>query len=220
MVARKSNKLPEGVGKRIIEKLKNQEYEANSDEAAVSEPQEENVGAVEYPVEEDDQEVSEVETRVEIAAEEETQEKDEQEPGEEEDFEISYSCSPKVVKKKSVIYEEPGIYEEDKQQASGVSDIDTLLNLITQLPSGVTKQTGALIIRQTMEALGIPMNKVLADAQSVQEELEHSTRNNVNIIEEYRTKIKILEQEIQKFRKKAHELEDIISLFILSDEKK
>lgn len=101
-----------------------------------------------------------------------------------------------------------------------ISDVDTLLDLISRLPSGVTKQTGALIIRQTMEAMGIPMNRVLANAQSSQEELENNIRNNVNIIEEYRTKIKILEQEIQKFRKKAHELEDIISLFILSEEKR
>lgn len=105
------------------------------------------------------------------------------------------------------------------QRNSKGSDIDTLLNLISSLPSGVTKQTGAVIIRQTMEAMGIPMNDVLSNAQSVQEGLENSIRDNVNVIEEYRTKIKILEQEIQKFRKKAHELEDIISLFILSDDK-
>ena len=64
------------------------------------------------------------------------------------------------------------------------------------------------------------MNKVARQRSIFQEELENNIRNNVNIIEEYRTNIKILEQEIQKFRKKAHELEDIISLFILSEEKR
>mgnify|MGYP000610132252 CR=1 FL=1 len=109
--------------------------------------------------------------------------------------------------------------EPQEENIDEISDIDTLLNLISQLPSGVTKQTGALINRQTMEAMGISMNNVLSNAQSVQEDLEHNGRNNINVIEEYRTKIKILEQEIQKFRKKSHELEDIISLFILSEDK-
>jgi len=107
-----------------------------------------------------------------------------------------------------------------KQGTPPSSDIDTLLQLISKLPSGVTKQTGALIIRQTMEAMGISMNNVLSNAQSVQEELENNIKNNVNVIEEYRNNIKKLEQEIQKYRKKAHELEDIISLFILSEDKK
>ncbi len=68
-----------------------------------------------------------------------------------------------------------------------------------------------------MEAMGIPMNKVLGNAQMAQEELEQSIRNNINVIEEYRAKIKNLDNEIQQFRKKAHDLEDIISLFILSE---
>jgi len=53
-----------------------------------------------------------------------------------------------------------------------------------------------------------------------QEELEQGIRNNIDTIEEYRSKIKVLDQEIQHFRKKAHDLENIISLFILSENKK
>lgn len=140
------------------------------------------------------------------------------------DFEIDEQPISETIEPVEEEFEYEPVEEEviEKYQASQgpVSDIDTLLNLISHLPSGVTKQTGALIIRQTMEAMGISMNNVLANAQSVQEGLENSIRNNVNVIEEYRTKIKILEQEIQKFRKKAHELEDIISLFILSEDKK
>lgn len=117
-------------------------------------------------------------------------------------------------------YPEEYVCSPNAGQNAEMSDIDTLLALISRLPNGVTKQTGAIIIRQTMEAMGISMNNVLSNAQSVQEELENSVRNNINVIEEYRTKIQILEKEIQKFKKKAHELEDIISLFILSEEKK
>jgi hypothetical protein len=100
------------------------------------------------------------------------------------------------------------------------NNIDILVDLVTKLPPGVTRQTGAQIIRHTMEAMGIPMNKVLANAQRAQEELEQNVKNNINVIEEYRSKIKNLDKEIQLFRKKAQDLEDIISLFILSENKK
>ena len=49
-----------------------------------------------------------------------------------------------------------------------------LKKLIAKLPSGVTRQTGAQIIKQTMEALGISMKSVLQDAQQVQENLKVS----------------------------------------------
>ena len=48
------------------------------------------------------------------------------------------------------------------------SNVAVLKKLISQLPSGVTRQTGAQIIKQTMEALGISMKSVLQDAQAVQ----------------------------------------------------
>ena len=210
MGSEKINRLPEGVGKRIIESLKNQELETEYEEAAMPETdKEENIEPVEdYIPEEEEQVVSENDEQEIIS---------ETPPAEDGFPEINYAPEkPEYIEQQH--YEE--IYQEQNKVTASIADIDTLLNLISQLPSGVTKQTGALIIRQTMEAMGISMNKVLGDAQSVQEELENNIRNNVNVIEEYRTKIKILEQEIHKFRKKAHELEDIISLFILSDEKK
>jgi len=114
-------------------------------------------------------------------------------------------------------YKEPKINSKD---SFGSSNIDTLVDLVTKLPPGVTKQTGAQIIRHTMEAMGIPMNQVLAKAQMAQEDLEQGIKNNINIIEEHRSKIKTLDMEIQQFRKKAHDLEDIISLFILSENNK
>ncbi len=107
--------------------------------------------------------------------------------------------------------------QQQKQPYVHSSNIDTLMWLITQLPAGVTKQTGAHIIRQTMEALGMPMNLVLNEAQQIQDTTNHSIRTKINSIEEYRNNIRILENEVQKERKQVEELEDLISLFILSE---
>ncbi len=114
-----------------------------------------------------------------------------------------------------VINEQP--HHHQKQSYVHSSNIDTLMWLITQLPAGVTKQTGAHIIRQTMEALGMPMNLVLNEAQQIQDTTNHSIRNKINSIEEYRNNIRILESEVQRERKQVEELEDLISLFILSE---
>ncbi|MDD3013173.1 MAG: hypothetical protein PHC34_05670 [Candidatus Gastranaerophilales bacterium] len=100
------------------------------------------------------------------------------------------------------------------------SNIEVLMGLVSQLPSGVTRQTGAQIIRQTMEAIGFSMNKVLKEAQFAQDELAQAIRDNINTIEEYRNNIKNLEKDVQKYRRKAEELEDLISLFILSEKEK
>lgn len=214
MGTEKTKKLPKGVGKRIVASLKNQEVQADYEEEIVKE--------LEYPNEaEAETEEEQVEETLLCVAEEK------QEPSEEEAYECYPQAQPKAARQEEPQYSEYSEYSEkyeyNQEKAAPtpiISDVDTLLDLISRLPSGVTKQTGALIIRQTMEAMGMPMNKVLANAQSSQEELENNIRNNVNIIEEYRTNIKILEQEIQKFRRKAHDLEDIISLFILSEEKR
>ena len=97
------------------------------------------------------------------------------------------------------------------------TNVDVLMKLISKLPPGVTRQTGAQIIRQTMEAMGVSMNKVLAEAQQGQDELGHSIRDNMNTIEEYKNNIRILEKEVQKYKKHSDALEDLISLFILSE---
>ncbi len=218
MATKKTNKLPEGVGKRIIETLKNQEYQLEEEQTSSTEPEiEEDEEGIEA---EPDQVVEEIGPKDEVEEKNEVEiiSEVEEEVISREKPEMDFEYAPKKTSKKKT--EKRSYYKEESSEKPESSDIDTLLSLINHLPSGVTKQTGALIIRQTMEAMGISMNKVLADAQSVQEELEQSIKNNINVIEEYRTKVKILEQEIQKFRKKAHELEDIISLFILSDDKK
>lgn len=94
------------------------------------------------------------------------------------------------------------------------TNVAVLKQLINQLPSGVSKQTGAQIIRQTMEALGISMKSVLQEAQQVQEGLTNSSRECQATIMEYKRQIGVLEKQSQKYQRQYSALNDIISLFI------
>ena len=94
------------------------------------------------------------------------------------------------------------------------TNVAVLKQLISKLPSGVTKQTGAQIIKQTMEALGISMTSVLQEAQQVQEGLNNSARDCQSTIIEYRKQINLLEKQAQKYQRQYAALNDIISLFI------
>ena len=94
------------------------------------------------------------------------------------------------------------------------SNITVLKKLISQLPSGVSRHTGAQIIKQTMEALGISMKSVLQDAQQVQESLKVSARECQGTIQEYKKQIMILEKQSQGYQKQYSALNDLISLFI------
>ena len=94
------------------------------------------------------------------------------------------------------------------------SNIAVLRKLISQLPSGVSRHTGAQIIKQTMEALGISMKSVLQDAQQVQESLKSSARECQGSIQEYKKQILTLERQSQNLQKQYSALNDLISLFI------
>ena len=94
------------------------------------------------------------------------------------------------------------------------SNIAVLKKLISQLPSGVSRHTGAQIIKQTMEALGISMKSVLQDAQQVQEGLKVSARECQGTIQEYKKQILALEKQSQSYQKQYSALNDLISLFI------
>lgn len=96
-------------------------------------------------------------------------------------------------------------------------NVKTLIRLVNELPDGVTKQTGAQIIRLTMEAMGISMEDVLSEAQSAQSEMLDAVRANIKKIEEYKTVIRKLETDIKYYQGKANELSEIIDLFILSN---
>jgi hypothetical protein len=94
------------------------------------------------------------------------------------------------------------------------NNVAILTHLIAKLPAGVTKQTGALIIRQTMEALGIPMKSVIREAQQVQEALTSRARECQKNIIEYKKQIATLEVKGQQYQKQAVSMNDIINLFL------
>ncbi len=94
------------------------------------------------------------------------------------------------------------------------NNIAVLKKLITQLPKGVTRHTGAQIIRQTMEALGISMKSVLQEAQQVQEGLSNSAKECQATIQEYKKQIISLEKQAQNHQRQYSALNELISLFI------
>lgn len=104
--------------------------------------------------------------------------------------------------------------EKPAESADMPGNIVILKKLITQLPSGVTRHTGAQIIRQTMEALGISMKSVLTEAQEVQNNLKESSKECQMTIQEYKRKIVNLEKQTQNYQKQYAALNDLISLFI------
>ena len=108
----------------------------------------------------------------------------------------------------------PQIVTSDLDDFEIPSNVAVLKQLITKLPAGVTKQTGALIIKQTIEALGISMKSVLQEAQQVQEGLNNSSRECQASITEYKKQIGILEKQAQKYQRQYAALNDIISLFV------
>lgn len=123
------------------------------------------------------------------------------------------------------MYEEKEIFNKP-QSIKGIppqksyampANVSVLKRLIMQLPQGVTKQTGAQIIRQTMEALGISMNSVLKEAQQGQDSLTTSAKACMGSIIEYKNNIKTLEKQVQDYKKQAVALNDLISLFVMTD---
>ena len=96
------------------------------------------------------------------------------------------------------------------------ANVAVLKQLIAKLPTGVSKQTGAIIIKQTMEALGIPMQSVIQEARQVQESLNNNARECQSNIVDYRKQISILEAKSQQYVRLSAEMNDIISLFVQS----
>ena len=96
------------------------------------------------------------------------------------------------------------------------ANVAVLKQLIAKLPTGVSKQTGAIIIKQTMEALGIPMQSVIQEARQVQESLNNNARECQANIVDYRKQISILEAKSQQYGRLSAEMNDIISLFVQS----
>ncbi len=229
------NQLPEGVGKKIVEALKRQA------EADIT-PLEENNSVIsntlpltniedveELDYSSNDETIKEIDNDEIIEEEISSSPINTIEPQKEE---MALEKTP-AVQEKNIISEVPSFtFKEPPQRKESVrkinvasssitipSNVAVLKNLIATLPVGVTKQTGAQIIRQTLEAMGIPMNSVLKEAQDVQEELNSSTRECMLKIQEYKTNILQLEQSVQEYQRNITQINDLVSLFLLTDKK-
>ncbi len=237
------NQLPEGVGKKIVESLKRQ---TEADITPVSSQEEimgnnipltdiQDIPEIKFePIKE------EVDLNENLIVEEEPntvpmgiyQAKDVQptEPAVETKQVLQEKpiFTAEINDKPSVTFTSPQLQNKESIQKAVLgstaqinipSNVAVLKNLISSLPVGVTKQTGAQIIRQTLEAMGLPMNSVLKEAQEVQEELNSSTRECMLRIQEYKTNILQLEQSVQEYQKNITQINDLVSLFLLTDRK-
>lgn len=197
-----SNRITEGVGKKIVEALKQQsDIEIQS--------------VVENPADED----SLPNNSSDIEFVHEDQDDNSSEYNNQEDLNLHFdngieSQTQYNVNDTMTFTPSSTIGDSDLDNFEIPTNIAVLKQLITQLPAGVSKQTGAQIIRQTMEALGISMKNVLQEAQQVQESLNNSSRECQASIMEYKKQIGLLERQSQKFQKQYAALNDIISLFI------
>ena len=93
-------------------------------------------------------------------------------------------------------------------------NIAVLKQLIAKLPNGVSRQTGAIIIKQTMEALGISMSSVLQEAKQFQDSLNANSVECQNNVAEYRKQIALLEAKSQQYQRQSAVMSDIINLFV------
>ena len=105
-------------------------------------------------------------------------------------------------------------FNEEQKDIEYPNNVAILSHLISKLPAGVTKQTGAIIIKQTMEALGIPIKSVLKEAQQYQESLSSRARECQKNIIDYKKQISTLEIKTQQYQKQAVAMNNIINLFI------
>lgn len=206
-----SNQLPEGVGKKIVEALKRQ---AEADIAPMNESQVDFINNVPLTKIEDipNVNIAEVVTVNEDVIVEEAPVDIAKEPVSsimEEVVQPVYTVPVQNVEFKKVVIQSPNVVVP--------ANVVKLSNLISSLPAGVSKQTGALIIKQTLETMGIPVNSVLKEAQMFQEELNNSTRECMIKIQEYKTQIMQLETSVQEYQQNITQVNDIVSMFLLTD---
>lgn len=238
------NQLPEGVGKKIVEALKRQsEIEVNPiSEEEMLEPQETPVAQAPNDLTLFEDVISD-EVQENLYASEITPQKEYvndvftiQEPQPQQtintQFSFNYDDTPSynsepIVMDKHVDYKMPekinlqqNVRQEAPKSMEVPANVAVLKRLISQLPAGVTKQTGAQIIRQTIEALGISMNSVLQEAQQVQDGLNNSIQDCISKVNEYKNNIMHLERHAQDYQRQMSQINDLISLFILTDKTK
>lgn len=215
-----SNRITEGVGKKIVEALKQQsdiEIKNVVDNSAQTapEPVVGNEPEIEFTNNTDEDMSSDISFNDEPIVQ--------QEPIVETNDYIPHKFTMPNTMANTMSFNQPAQTQTVIEKDNFASDLEgfeiptniaVLKQLINQLPAGVSKQTGALIIKQTMEALGISMKSVLQEAQQVQESLNNSARECQASIMEYKKQISVLEKQAQKFQRQYSALNDIISLFI------
>ena len=209
-----ADKISDNVGKKIVEALKMQNQTAEIEPSELKTEEEETVTA------ETQEEISEPQIE-----EEQENSTPEQQIGDSSEEEVTLDIS-------SILNNNPtpdidDIFQHTLNQNLGNIDatdiradfdypnnVAILTHLISKLPAGVTKQTGALIIRQTMEALGIPMKSVIKEAQQVQQSLTARARECQKNIIDYKKQIASLEIKGQQYQKQAVSMNDVINLFL------
>ena len=215
-----SNRITEGVGKKIVEALKQQsdiEIKNVVDNSAQTapEPVVGNEPEIEFTNNTDEDMSSDISFNDEPIVQ--------QEPIVETNDYIPHKFTMPNTMANTMSFNQPAQTQTVIEKDNFASDLEgfeiptniaVLKQLINQLPAGVSKQTGAVIIKQTMEALGISMKSVLQEAQQVQESLNNSARECQASIMEYKKQISVLEKQAQKFQRQYSALNDIISLFI------
>ena len=201
-----SNRMTDGVGKKIVDALKKQ---SDSD---VLQPQFKAVEHIEEPttIEESAQSLDFIQ---QDNIEDETNEP-EINAYQPEFIKPVYNFTANVEQPAIQITSIGETFTGDLDDFELPSNVAVLRQLISKLPANVSKQTGAQIIKQTMEALGISMKAVLQEAQQVQEHINASARECQNNISEYKRQISVLENQTQKLNRQYSMVNDIISLFI------
>jgi len=96
-------------------------------------------------------------------------------------------------------------------------NITKLIHLVNSLPADVSKQTGAIIIKQTMEAMGTSMRDLMMEAKQVQENINGNIRSCMSDIEEAKASIKTHEAQIKSYKNLSTELNDLVGLFIVTE---
>ncbi len=195
-----NNELPKNMGKKIVDALKQQDFEEMTEPSI-----DEEVSDLGEDISLDDVETPANDTAFDFGASAKNYQPvfSVNEEGEIADSDLKLSIEN----------------DEDVEEFEMPNNINVLKRLIGQLPTGVPRQTGAQIIRQTIEALGIPMKTVLQDAQRVRDCLNSSIKDCNYTIQEYKSNIRTLEKQAASYQKQLNKLNDIISLFVYGEKK-
>ena len=195
------NELPKNMGKKIVDALKQQDFDATSELNSEN--------SIDNFTDNDELSLDSLDDNNDVDAF---------------DFGSSKEYQPVFSVNEEEVAPNPDLKlsienDEDVEEFEMPNNINVLKRLISQLPTGVPRQTGAQIIRQTIEALGIPMKTVLQDAQRVRDCLNSSIKDCNYTIQEYKSNIRTLEKQAASYQKQLNKLNDIISLFVFSEKK-